>query len=357
MKSKVFFIPASREEIGRGIPAINKLFQGGGFGDCFEARDLTGIKTHFGEKGNDTHIPWQWVKAVATLLKRAKARPFVTDTNVLYKSQRDNAVNHLELAHRHGFTHENLGVPVLIADGLIGSSERTVPIPGELYQQVSLSSVAVEAQALVILSHVTGHMNTALGGTIKNMGMGFASRKGKLKQHSTSKPLIDPRACTGCGVCIEWCPEDAIAMQGETAVIDQGSCIGCGECLAVCRFDAVRHNWQVGENELQKHMAEHAFGIVQTKRDKIVCFNFLTAMTRNCDCVGGHQDPVIPDIGILASTDPVAVDAAALDLIREITGKTLESVSFPDIDPWAQIRHGEKIGMGNAEYDLIAIDV
>jgi len=185
--------------------------------------------------------------------------------------------------------------------------------------------------------------------------MGFASRKGKLRQHSVMKPAISEKYCTGCQTCIKWCPVDAISMQGDVAWIDSKTCIGCGECITVCRFNAVKFDWKVDSNELQKRIAEHALGVAVEKSGKIGYINFLISVTKDCDCFAVKQEPVIPDIGILASKDPVAIDAASLNLIRQKMGETLPEISYPNVDPWAQIRHGEEIGLGSADYKLVEL--
>ncbi|MFC1502244.1 DUF362 domain-containing protein [bacterium] len=357
MKSRVFFTELkSNETTHLTAQKIQSLFNEAALGDCITRNDLTAVKMHFGEKGNETHISPDLVRPVVQEIRKHDAKPFLTDTCVLYKSQRDNAVDHLSLAHEHGFTLERTGAPVIIADGLIGHLEKTVPIPGKLFKEVSISSLASEVNSLIVLTHVTGHMGTGIGGAIKNIGMGFASRKGKLRQHSVMKPAISSKKCTGCELCVQWCPEDAISMSDEIAYIDSKKCIGCGECLTVCRFDAVQYDWRVSEKDLQIRMAEHALGVTHAKSEKIGYMNFMISITKDCDCIAKGQNPVLPDIGILASTDPVAIDAASLNIILDKTGKSLTDVSYPRVDPWAQIKHGEAIGLGKTDYDLVEVE-
>jgi len=353
---KVFFIETkSKEPVDSLVSKVQQLIRQSNLLSCISQNDLTAIKIHFGEDRNTTHIPPECVKPVADSIREKEGNPFLTDTNVLYRSQRDNAVDHLHLAHQHGFTLEKTGVPVVIADGLIGNLEKDVAIPGKIFSTVSISSTAIEANSLVIMSHVTGHMATGMGGAIKNLGMGFSSRKGKLRQHSVSKPSVTSKHCTGCGVCLEWCPADAIVMENDKAMIQNKICIGCGECITVCRFGAVKHDWGMGENELQKRMAEHALGVAISKKGKMGYINFLTNVTKDCDCISQDQDPLFPDIGILASFDPVAIDAASLDLIQERTGKSLTAISYPKVNAWVQISHGESIGLGTSKYELVEI--
>ena len=356
MKPEVYFIRTKTNERTDIVSEkIAFLFEKADFGKCISEKDLVGIKIHFGDENNNTHIPYTFVRPVVTKIKEKGGNPFLTDTCVLYRSKRDNGVNHLLLAYEHGFTPENVGAPIIIADGLVGREEKEVKIPGKIFDKVSLAPAAIEANALIILTHVTGHIATGMGAAIKNVGMGFASRKGKLRQHSVMKPAISKKYCTGCQTCIKWCPVDAISMRGGVAWIDSEKCVGCGECITVCRFDAVKFDWKVDSSELQKRIAEHALGVAVEKPGKIGYINFLMSVTKDCDCLAVKQEPIIPDIGILASKDPVAVDAASLNLIRENIGKTLPEISYSNVDPWAQIRHGEEIGLGSADYKLVKL--
>jgi len=356
MSEKVYFIAASAND---SLDVIHnkllKLFQSAKLNDCVEPNDLVAIKIHFGEEKNTTHIPASYFTSVIKEIKRKGGKPFFTDTCVLYRSKRSDAVNHLTLAENHGFNLEKCGAPVIIADGLRGSNEIEVKIDGKLFGSVSIAADVLTANAMIVATHVTGHMASGIGGTIKNLGMGLASRKGKLRQHSSVKPWIEVTKCTGCGQCVIWCPEDAISMNGNIAVINQQKCIGCGECLTVCHFDAVKYNWKTSNELLQKKMAEHALGAVKNKRDKTCYFNFLINITKDCDCLGGVQTPIIGDIGIIAARDPVAIDKASLDLFEQFAGKTLTSMSYPAVIPFVQLKHGEEIGLGSMKYELVTI--
>ena len=352
----VYFCPVTVAQGDAAVAsALNRLMEAADLAHVLRAQDLVALKMHFGEDRNNTHIRPEWVRPVVERVKAAEAKPFLTDTCVLYKSRRDNAVDHLVQAHDHGFTLERTGAPVVIADGLLGGSEREVPIQGELYQSVAVAELAVQANALLVLTHVTGHLAAGMGATIKNLGMGFASRKGKLKQHSAMKPKVKAKHCTRCGECLRWCPADAITLAENSAVIDPGVCIGCGECITVCRFSAVVHDWGVTETEIQKRMAEHALGVVSTKPGRVAYISFLLNMTRECDCMNLAQEVGMEDIGILVGFDPVAMDAAALDLVHQKAGEELDKVLYARIDARAQIAHGEKIGLGQSDYELHTI--
>ncbi len=351
--SEVFFIPAnSNEKIQSIHNKLHLLYEKAGFDQCFESEDLIAIKIHFGEEGNNTHIPAQYFTHLIKVLNQKGSKPFFTDTCVLYRSKRSDAINHLKLAAKHGFTYEKTGAPVIIADGLRGRNEIEVDISGEIFEKVSIATEAVVANAMIVASHVTGHIACGMGGAIKNLGMGLASRKGKLRQHSSVKPWIEVTNCTGCGQCLLWCPENAIWMNGDVAVINEKICVGCGECLTVCHFGAVEFNWKTSSHELQRKMAEHALGAVKNKMNKTCYLNFLTNITKDCDCLNKAQKPIVEDIGILASKDPVAIDKASLDLIEKKVGQSLVEISYPTLNPMIQIEHAAKIGLGNLNYRL-----
>jgi uncharacterized Fe-S center protein len=356
MPSTVYFQKFSAsEESESANKKLKSLFIKAGFQSIVQENDLVAIKLHFGETGNKRVIAPRFVKPFVEMVEQQQGIPFLTDTCVLYKSRRSDAVNHLKLAHENGYTLEATGAPVIITDGLMGSNETEVEIPGKLFQKVSVATDAVLVNSIIALAHVTGHLATGLGGTLKNLGMGLASRKGKLRQHSGIKPQIVARKCTGCQVCVRWCPENAIRMENDIAVINYDRCIGCGQCLAVCRFSAVTHNWSVDSADLQQRLAEHALGVVMNKRDKVGFVNFLTMVTKDCDCTEISQSPLFPDIGVIASTDPVAVDAAALALIEKYNGKSLSQFAHPALDCSIQLKHAASIGLGQLDYEIIPV--
>ncbi|MCG2715894.1 MAG: DUF362 domain-containing protein [Candidatus Marinimicrobia bacterium] len=332
---------------------LKKLFKTAGFDKIVEANDITAVKVHFGEPGNTTHLSPHYIEPIVRMIKSCGAKPFVTDTNVLYKSRRDNAIDHLSVATEHGFTSEKLGAPIIIADGIMGRNETEIEIDAPLNKTISLATELVSANSAIVISHATGHLATGLAATIKNLGMGMSSRKGKLTQHSVSKPIISERKCTACGVCAKWCPVDAIIVGDEFAVINEDICIGCGECLAVCRFNAVKFKWDSSSELLQKQVAEHALGIVKQKNGKMAYMTFLINMTKDCDCLAHKPEIVLDDIGVLAGTDPVAIDQAVYDLTKQRADKTLSELSYPSLDANVQLKYGEKIGLGTRKYQLV----
>jgi len=316
-----------------------------------EPRDFVAIKTHFGEAGTQGYVRPLHFKMLGKLLKDIGAFPFLTETSTLYRGRRSNAIDHIQLAIEHGFSVQETGLPIIMSDGLLGDDEVEININARIYQKVGIAKLLEKSQSMVLVSHFTGHMLSGFGAALKNLGMGCASRKGKLIQHSTAKPSIKTSKCTGCGECVRWCPADAISVVDGIARIDRNSCIGCGECLATCRFDAVGYNWLETHENLQKKMVEHALGVMKSKREKIICINFLTRITKDCDCMKGYNR-IVPDIGVLLSHDPVAVDAASVDLIESTAGKKWSQLTF-DIPNRVQIEYAAEIGLGNPDYQLL----
>ena len=355
-KSIVYHVaPRGNSDTSYYIAALSKICSAAKVADLIEKREYCAIKVHVGEKGNTTYTPPELARVLVDLAKSKGALPFLTETSTLYRGERDNAVSHIIHGASHGYSLEKTGAPFIMADGLTGDSEIPVPINGELFQEVLIARETRMADVILVLSHMTGHLCTGFGATLKNLGMGLASRKGKLRQHSKMTPEITQTSCTACGKCIQWCPKDAISLTDTGATIDTSLCIGCGECLAVCRFDAVKFDWGADNDWIQKAIAEHAMGAVLNKK----CFfvNYCCDMTENCDCMGYKQSPNIPDAGLLASYDPVALDQASIDLSVAREGKSLAHISHPHIHASVQLAHGEKTGLGSRNYELVPIEI
>ena len=355
MKEKVYFIKMEdNEEDGIVCQKVERLIKEKDLFSFVDAKDMVAVKTHFGEENTRGYVRPLYLKAIGDLLKAKGAQPFLTETSTLYRGKRTNAVEHIRHAYDHGFTFEATGLPIIMADGLIGDEEIEVEIPGKLYKKVGIASLMVRAQAVVMVSHFTGHLLTGFGAALKNMGMGCSSRKGKLIQHSTAQPAVKTRVCTACGECIEWCPVSAISMKDDKAWIDSSICIGCGECLAVCRFDAVVYNWGETYENIQEKIVEHAMGVAQASKGKIIYINFLNRMTRDCDCMQNKYEKISPDVGVVVSYDPVAVDAASVDLVEQRTGSKLSKLTF-NIPYKKQIEYARELGFGNPDYELIEV--
>lgn len=286
-----------------------------------------------------------------------KTKPFLTDTSTLYTGRRHNAIDHAILAAEHGFSPEGLGIPFIPPDGLFGTSETAVKINGKLNKEVLIAYDIVRCQSILSVAHFTGHIAACAGGTLKTLGMGCSSRKGKMRQHSALKPSVNEN-CTLCGECFKHCPTDAITLGDVQAHIDEDKCIGCAECVAVCRFDAVQYDWNAENELLQQNIAEHAMGALKGKEDRAVFFNYLISITADCDCFSTpNMRKIVDDIGIVASTDPVAIDKASIDLVENNGGKKLqELLKNNKLDPRYQIEHAESIGLGSTDYELVEIN-
>jgi len=358
MGSEVYFINASFSEGEQAISEkARKLFKAGGFAECFQENDFTAVKVHVGEDGNNTYLTAPCIKGLVGELLSLKTKPFVTDTTTLYVGRRHNAVDHTVLAAEHGFSLDGLGIPFITPDGLSGTAETAVRVNGQINKEVFVASDITRCQSILSVAHFTGHVAAGVGATLKTLGMGCASKKGKLKQHAALKLSIST-ACKRCGECLEHCPADAISLDEVKAHIDADKCIGCAECMAVCRFGAVRCDWGRETEVLQKSIAEHALGALKGKKGRATFFNFLLSVTKDCDCFGTpNMRKMVDDIGIAASTDPVAVDSAALDLVEKKAGRKLADLLENDrIDTRCQIDHAERIGLGSSSYKLVEID-
>jgi uncharacterized Fe-S center protein len=332
------------------------------------AEDLTAVKIHFGEKGNHAFIRPIFARRVVEEIKKLGARPFLTDSSTLYPGERKEAVSALTCGIENGFAYAVVGAPLIISDGLRGVTETEVSVEGELLQSVFLGTEIVEADSLVCLSHFKCHELTGFGGAIKNLGMGCASRKGKLVQHSTVSPKVAEKYCSGCGVCLKACAHDAISIIEGKAVIDPELCAGCSRCITVCSIKAINIQWNEAADLVMKKMAEYARGAVSGKEERMLFLNFITQVSPACDCYGHADAPIVNDIGICASTDPVAIDQACADLVnaaRGNEGSALKSGLEPGGDkfrgvwpeiPWkVQLEHGEKVGLGSRKYELVKI--
>jgi len=354
MKEDVYWIRIADQEPDEAISRkLAKALAARDFFSFVEPRDMVAFKTHFGEEGSQGYVRPLHFHMMSAMVKKRKGRPFLTETSTLYTGKRSNAVEHMELALSHGFGFSATGMPILMADGLLGNEEQEVEVPGRLSSRVKIAALIVKTQALVVISHFTGHVQTGFAAALKNMGMGCSSRRGKLNQHSTAKPAVKKKKCTGCRSCLRGCPQQAISMVEGTAGIDPQACIGCGECLTVCRFDAIGYNWSVSVENLQKKVVEHAWGVALSKKGKIGCINFLNRITRDCDCLGEYRK-IVPDIGVLFGFDPVAVDSASLDLVEQGAGMPLSKLAYA-VPCRLQIDYAREIGFGNPDYRLVEI--
>lgn len=325
--------------------------------------DLTAVKVHFGERGNDAFVNALHVAHIVNEVKKIGAKPFLTDTNTLYLGGRRNAVDHAETAATHGFCLPVVNCPVIIADGLKGTNSKSVEVYGKHFESVKIASDIISADSIVVVSHFKGHELSGFGGALKNLGMGCASRTGKREQHTT-RPFVVEGACVTCGACINACPEFCISVDGHKIAIDLTNCIGCLMCMNVCPEHAIDINWQDDGKIFIERMIEYAAGAIANKTGRAFYINFLMNITPHCDCTPWNDIPFVPDIGILASRDPVALDKACYDLVNEAEGvfgsllpdhhhgEEKFTRVWPGSTPELQFSYAEEMGLGRGEYRL-----
>jgi uncharacterized Fe-S center protein len=327
--------------------------------------DLTAIKLHFGEKGGHAYIRPTFVRHVVDQVKVNGGKPFLTDSSTLYPGERKEAVSALTCAIENGFAYAVVNAPLVMCDGLRGHSARPVRVAGELLSEVDIGLEILEADVLIALSHFKCHELTGFGGAIKNLAMGCSSRQGKLQQHSTVAPEVAEKFCTGCAACLKACAHDAIRLIEGKARIDRQKCSGCGRCISVCETQAIRIQWNEEAPLVMKKMAEYALGAVSGKQGKQLYVNFITQVSPACDCYGHSDAPIVPDLGILVSTDPVAIDQASADLVNQARGLSDTALAsghepggdkfrgvHPAIDWETTLIHAERIGLGCRAYEL-----
>ena len=328
------------------------------------------IKMHFGELGNLAFLRPNYAKAVADLVKEAGGKPFLTDCNTLYPGSRKNALEHMDCANINGFNTVTTGCQIIIGDGLKGTDDVTVPVPEcEYINEAYIGRAVMDADVFISLTHFKGHECTGFGGTLKNIGMGCGSRAGKMHQHASGKPEVDESLCRGCRKCAKECGSDAISYDTGKAVIDHDICKGCGRCIGACAFDAISNPNSDANEILGRKIAEYSYAVCKGRP----CFHISIAVdiAPNCDCHAENDLPILPNIGMLASFDPLALDQACVDLCmkaKPMPGSQLDkhlhdpnfcdhhdhfTNSTPESEWKSCLEHAQKIGLGNREYELI----
>lgn len=352
MQSTVWFADLSAGPGTSLLDKVARLLRAADLPGRVRAGALTAVKLHFGEQGNTAFVRPVFLRRVVEEIVACGGKPFLTDTNTLYVGGRSNAVDHLRTAVNNGFAFAVVGAPIVIADGLRGESAVKVPVAGTIFREVSIGLEIANADALVVVSHFKGHELCGFGGAIKNLGMGCASRAGKLAQHSTVSPAVDPAGCTGCGTCVAHCPSGAVALVSGKALIDPRACIGCADCIVVCPEGTVKVDWNEAAPMVQRKMVEHALGAVRGKESSLLCLSFVTQVSPYCDCYGNSDLPIAPDVGICASHDPVAIDQACADLVIRTAGRDPFRATHPAVDWSVQLSYGEETGLGSRRYRL-----
>jgi uncharacterized Fe-S center protein len=366
--SKVYFSDLRASARQNILSKLVLLMNRAGIEDTVTSRSLVALKLHFGEEGNTAFIRPLFLRKIAARVKELGALPFLTDTNTLYAGSRGNSVSHINTAIAHGFAYAAVNAPIIIADGMRGSSISPVEIGQEYIKTAFLGKEIVDSDALISIAHFKGHELSGFGGTIKNVGMGCASRKGKLEQHSGLAPKIKRKKCIGCGECVQHCAQHAIRLIDEKAMIDTKKCVGCGECILICPRRLIDIKWSKDMAGFQRKMAEYCLAVLKNKQGKTLFLNFLTNISPACDCYGHSDAAIVHDIGILASQDPVAIDQASVDLVNgmpaandccikksRMPGDDKFRDIYPDIDWRIQLEHAEKIGLGSRKYKLISV--
>ncbi len=365
--SKVYFTDM-RCKVGTSLlEKLDKLMLAAGIEQIAFENKFVAIKLHFGEPGNLSFLRPNFAKTVADRVKALGGKPFLTDCNTLYVGRRKDALEHLTAANENGFSMLSTGCQIIIGDGLKGTDDVEVPVNGgKILKTAFIGRAVMDADIFISLSHFKGHELTGFGGAIKNIGMGCGSRAGKMAMHCNGKPSVDTEKCAGCRTCTRYCAQGAISITERKAHIDHEKCVGCGRCIGVCNFSAIESAIDANSSDVNSRMAEYAKAVVDGRPHFHI--SIINQVSPCCDCHGENDAPVVPDLGIFASFDPVALDHACIDAVNaapiiasSVLGQCDHSHHdhFTSIHPttdWrSQIAHAEAIGLGNGEYELIAL--
>ena len=369
MASKVYFADLRADVHENLQQKLTRLMKTAGMGDIDFQDKFVAIKLHFGEPGNLAFLRPNWARTVADFVKERGGKPFLTDCNTLYVGGRKNALDHMDSAMLNGFNPMTTGCQIIIGDGLKGSDEVEVPVVGgEYVKNAKIGRAVMDADVFISLTHFKGHEEAGFGGCLKNIGMGCGSRAGKMEQHNAGKPHVAQKHCIGCGQCRKICAHGAPIIENGKAHIDHDRCVGCGRCIAVCPKNAVQINWDETTINLNRKIAEYTKAVV----DGRPCFHIslVIDVSPNCDCRPENDMAIVPNVGMFASFDPVALDMACVDAVNAQTplrGSAADDAHakahvhdhfqrlHPDTNWRSCLEHGEKIGIGSREYELIKI--
>ncbi len=374
-KSKVYFTSFKTTGSENLLQKLHRLMKQAGFEDIDFTDKYAAIKIHFGEYGNLAFLRPNYAKVVADYVKELGGKPFLTDCNTLYVGSRKNALDHLDTAYVNGFSPLQTGCHVIIGDGLKGTDEQIVPINLPYVKEAKIGQAVMDADVFISLTHFKGHEMAGFGGALKNIGMGCGSRAGKMEQHCDGKPHVDQSGCVGCGACTRICAHGAPVVTDGKASINQDKCVGCGRCLAVCPKNVIAANFSDSVKMLNYKIAEYSYAVCKDRP----CFHvsLICDVSPNCDCHAENDIPIIPNVGMLASFDPVALDQACADLCNKMPaaagsmladnlekcqcggehdhGQDHFKMTHPDTEWESCLDHAEEIGLGQREYELKTI--
>ncbi|MCD8043678.1 MAG: DUF362 domain-containing protein [Tannerellaceae bacterium] len=370
-KSKVYFTNLRTTPSSNLLDKLERVVKRAGIADVDFKDKFVAIKIHFGEPGNLAYIRPNYAARIATLLRSLGAKPFLTDSNTLYSGRRSNAVDHLQSAWENGFNPLSAKCDVVIADGIKGTDYREIPINGEYCKAPKIGTAVVDADIVISMNHFKGHEQSGFGGALKNLGMGCASVGGKLELHSASQPVVNREECVSCRICEKYCAHDAIHLDDtKIAVINYDKCVGCGQCVALCQYDAAVMGDSDTSERLNYKIAEYTKAVLQDKPHFHI--SFIMNVSPECDCWNHNDAAIVPDLGIAASFDPVALDQACADLVTaapvldnnrisdihshdHLVGEDKFCLIHPDTNWKAGLEHAEKIGIGTREYELVKV--
>lgn len=366
MASDVFFSDMRTDFGNNLLDKLRKVIRKAGMGNIDFQDHYAAIKMHFGEPGNLAFLRPNWAKVVADEVKSLGGKPFLTDCNTLYVGGRKNALDHLDTAMINGFSPMSTGCQVIIADGIKGLDDEEVPVDGKYVHAAKIGRAIMDADIIISLTHFKGHESTGFGGAMKNIGMGSGSRRGKMEMHSAGKPVVAEERCIGCGMCQKICAHSAPVIAGGKCRIDHARCVGCGRCIAICPKDAIHEGTSNSNEILNCKMMEYTKAVLQNRPSFHI--SIAVDISPNCDCHSENDAAIVPNIGIFASFDPVALDQACADAVNRMPENpgTMLSASahthndhFDDIHPdtnWKQgLEYAESIGLGTREYNLIIV--
>lgn len=355
MKSPVYFIAVEDADDIRDVNGkLEILLRESRVLDVVRKEHTVGVKVHFGEEGNTGFVRPEHVGLICRDIAARSASAFLSDTNTLYRGRRLNSEDHRAVAREHGFTEETVGIDIVIPDDSKGDEVAEIRIDQKFIKTASVARVFTKADAIVAVSHFKGHILTGFGGALKNVGMGCATRMGKLAQHCDVAPIVHVDKCVGCGECEFVCPAGAIRIENGKAVLDSAKCIGCASCVAACSHMGVFIDFEAGD-KVRERMAEYSLAVLKDKRGSAAFFNFAVRINQECDCWGMENPRMAPDVGILASADPVSIDKASYDLVNKACGKDIFKEVHPKQDGMKQLEYAQELGLGSLDYELVEL--